>query len=110
MAKKKAAGKLTDPTKRAKPAAIKSAGTGDDPGQTYIEGLEQPKVSELDDAIMSYEAAICERKRIREEVEDRASKLIVAFEEADVQQYRWGGRVYFLEDGGIVVKRRKAKE
>lgn len=104
MAKKKAAAKSS------KPAAIKSAGTGDDPGQTYIEGLEQPKVSELDDAIMSYEAAICERKRIREEVEDRASKLIVAFEEADVQQYRWGGRVYFLEDGGIVVKRRKAKE
>jgi hypothetical protein len=104
VAKKKAAAKPS------KSAVVKSAGTGDDPNQTYIDGLEQPKASELDDAIMSYEAAICERKRIREEVEDRASKLIVAFEEADVQQYRWGGRVYFLEDGGIVVKRRKAKE
>lgn len=105
MAKKKT-------TKRAasKATAVKSGGTGDDPKQTYLDSVAVPKNAKLEFAIAKYEESLAANKASREELEERRSRLIVDFEAAGYQQYRFGGRVYFLEDGGLMVKRRKAKD
>jgi hypothetical protein len=87
-----------------------AAGSHDDPGQKYIDGTEPEKNGTLEGAIEEFEQAMIAKKRANEAMGDLRARLIQAFEESNVQQYRYAGRVYFLEDGGVIVKRRKAKE
>lgn len=100
MAKKKAAAKQ-----------VKSAGSADDPHQMYLDDEAAPsRIADIDALIERYESALGEKKLAAENCDELRARLIDAFEKADVNHYRFGGRVYFLEDGGLMIKRRKAKE
>ena len=86
-------------------------GSSDDPHQTYLDDEAAPSRIEVIDAIIErYESALGEKKLAAETCDELRARLVDAFEKADVIHYRFGGRVYFMEDGGRVIKRRKAKE
>lgn len=108
--KRKPAKRNGKPSNNGLPDTAVIKGTGDDPRQELLPGVESDRIEEIDKVFECIVTTKSKKDANSEKLKKEVGKLAALMHKHEVREYRWNGKVAHLRPGEDVVQIKSAKE